>query len=116
MNDEVRIRGLRLRCKIGVPEEERADFQELKLNLTMTPRGGVPEGEDLAGTVDYAEVVARLETLAAENEFVLVETMARRVAELVLADFAVEKVRVVLKKFILPQTKWVGVALERSRG
>lgn len=115
MKDEVRIKGLRLRCRIGVPEEERADFQEIKMDLAFTPSAGFPKNDDFSGAVDYAEVVMRVEELAAAGECLLVETLAQKVAEMLLREFPLESVRVVLKKFILPQTEWVGVAIERSR-
>lgn len=115
MKDEVRIKGLRLRCKIGVPEEERANFQEIEMDLTLIPTGGFPQKDEIAGTVDYAEVSQRVLSLASEGECLLVETLAQQVAEMLLTEFAVERVRVELRKFILPETDWVGVGLERVR-
>lgn len=115
MKDEVRIKGLRLRCKIGVPKEERTDFQEIEMDLTLIPTSGFPEKDEIAGTVDYAEVAQRVVELAGEGECLLIETLAQGVAEMILEDFAVERVRLELRKFILPETDWVGVALERGR-
>lgn len=115
MKDEVRIKGLRLRCRIGVPIEERAEFQEIKMDLTLTPSGGFPKKDDIEGTVDYAEVVKRVEELVGAGECLLVETLLQRVADMVLREFALERVRVELQKFILLQCDWVGAALERER-
>ena len=113
MADQILIRGLKLRCKIGVPAEERAIAQTLRVHLTLE----VPEfkGDDqIDGTIDYKEVSDRVVEFVAVGERHLIETLAVDIADLILSEFEVSKVRVELEKFILPNTDWVGVAIERS--
>ncbi|MGE9266580.1 MAG: dihydroneopterin aldolase [Verrucomicrobiales bacterium] len=115
MRDEVRVRGLELWCRIGVPEEERAEPQRLRVHLTVEPEAGFPQEDDFSQAVDYAAMVEAVKELAEKSEFLLVETLVREIAGLLLRDFAISRVRVELEKFILPETEWVGVALERTR-
>jgi len=113
MADQILIRGLKLRCKIGVPAEERTIAQTLRAHLTLE----VSEfkGDDrLEGTVDYKEVSDRVVEFVAVGERRLIETLAVDLADLILREFEVSKVRVELEKFILSNTDWVGVAIERS--
>jgi len=113
MNDEILIHGLRVTTRIGVPEEERATPQSLRVHLVMET-GPFPEEDGIDGTVNYKEVADRVRLLAGEGERQLIETLAQEIAALVLAEFPVKKVRVALEKFILPETDWVGVIIERS--
>ena len=114
MSDQILIRGLRLTCHIGVPDTERADPQDLRVHLTMSVLP-FPENDRIEGTVDYQEVSDRVVALAAKGERRLIETLALEIADLVISDFPVDHVRVELEKFILPETDWVGVIIERPR-
>ncbi|MEJ6578891.1 MAG: dihydroneopterin aldolase [Akkermansiaceae bacterium] len=113
MADQILIRGLKLRCNIGVPAGERAIAQTLRTHLTLD----VPEfqGDDrIEETIDYKEVSDRVVEFVAVGERLLIETLAVDIADLILSEFDVSKVRVELEKFILPNTDWVGVIIERS--
>ena len=113
MKDQIVIRGLELVAHIGVPAEERAEAQKLRAHLTLDV-AHFPEFDGIEGTVDYKAVADRVRQLAVEKERQLIETLAQEIAAVVLGEFEVDKVRVEIEKFILPETKWVGVILERS--
>jgi dihydroneopterin aldolase len=113
MKDKIVIRGLELFTNIGVPAEERAEAQKLRVHLTLEVTR-FPEVDGIEGTVDYKAVADRVRELAAEKERQLIETLAQDVAAVVLNEFEVSKIRVEIEKFILPETDWVGVILERS--
>ena len=112
MNDQIMIRGLELVTHIGVPAEERVETQKLRVHLTLEVTR-FPEYDDIEGTVDYKAVADRIRELAAEKERQLIETLAQDIATVVLGEFEVGKVRVEIEKFILPETDWVGVIIER---
>ena len=112
MNDQIVIRGLELVTHIGVPAEERAEAQKLRVHLTLEV-ARFPKHDDIEGTVDYKAVADRVRELAAEKERQLIETLAQDIATAVLGEFEVGKVRVEIEKFILPETDWVGVIIER---
>ncbi|MGB0327016.1 MAG: dihydroneopterin aldolase [Akkermansiaceae bacterium] len=113
MRDRVVIRGLQLTTHIGVPDEERVEPQILRAHLLMEVEQ-FPTEDEIEGTVDYKAVADRVVALAGEGERKLIETLAQEVAGLVLREFAVSKVTVEIDKFILPETDWVGVVIERS--
>ena len=113
MKDQIVIRGLELLTQIGVPAEERAEAQKLRVHLTLEVIR-FPEIDGIEGTVDYKAVADRVRESAAERERKLIETLAQDIAAVVLGEFEVSKIRVEIEKFILPETDWVGVILERS--
>lgn len=111
--DQILIRSLRLPCHIGVPEEERAELQTLRAHLTMTV-APFPTDDSIEGTVDYKVVSDGVRKVALSDPRQLIETLAQDIANYVLENFPVEMVRVELEKFILPETDWVGVVIERK--
>ena len=73
--------GIACRSRIGVTREERAEPQELlvdiEVTLTAEARG---TRDELAETVDYAKLAAMAQAVAARDEYRLVETLADRIA------------------------------------
>ena len=113
--DLVKIRGLELPTFIGVPDEEREDQQVLKVHVDMVPEVSFSElGDEIDGGVDYYQVSLRLKAVAMERPRKLIETLAEDLARVVLDEFSVAKVRVEIEKFILPDTEYVGVEIERG--
>ncbi len=112
--DTVKIRGLELPTLIGVPDEERADQQVLKVHVDMIPEVNFGAlADEIAGGVDYYQVALRLKTVALERPRKLIETLAEDLANVVLTEFSVANVRVEIEKYILPDTQHVGVEIER---
>ncbi len=116
MRDEIFISSLRLDVRIGVPEAERATPQQLEVDIIMEPLVWFTAMNDqIERTVDYQAVADRVHAWVANREFRLLETLGEAIAELVLREFEVLRVRLEIRKFILPRTQSVGVRLERSR-
>ncbi len=114
MSDQIIIRGLRLPCHIGVPAEERRELQTLRAHLTLSV-GSFSRDDAIEGTVDYQIISDEIQTLALARERKLIEILAQDIADHILKNFPVMIVRVELEKFILPETDWVGVVIERKR-
>lgn len=113
--DQILITDLQLRCYIGVPDEERAQSQELLVSVTLYPEASKsPLQDDISRTVDYYAVSLRLEELAREKPRKLIETLAEDFAFAVLREFEVSKVTIEIKKFILSNTRSVGVVISRD--
>lgn len=109
-NDEIRIEELKLSARVGVPEDERARPQRLVASLTLQPRNSFSDlGDDLARTVDYAAVCEEARHFASGRVDKLIETLAREMAEHLLRHFGLARVELELRKFILPETKYVAV-------
>jgi dihydroneopterin aldolase len=70
----------------------------------------------VADTIDYEQVALRIRALAASGHFRLVETLAERIARLLLDDFRAPWVKVSAAKIgILANAKFVGVTIARQR-
>lgn len=112
--DQIFIRGLQISCHIGVPDAERAQSQNLLVNVTLSPvSSAAPLNDDIGRTIDYYAVSLRLEEVAKEKPRKLIETLAEDFADVVLSEFPVSAVTIEIEKFILPNTRCVGVMLTR---
>lgn len=114
---QIEIRRLKVRCHIGVPDEERAVPQELLASVTVTvatPFAAMDDG--ISRTLDYAALAGAIRELAAARPRRLIETLAADIAALVLDFPAATAVDVTVEKFILPDTECVAVHLRRERG
>jgi len=110
--EAVNIKGLEIPTFIGVPDEERADQQVLKVNVTMAPKQSFASlNDEIDGGVDYYQVSLRLKEVALEKPRKLVETLAEDLANTILKEFPVNTVSIEIEKFILPDTRHVGVSL-----
>jgi dihydroneopterin aldolase len=115
MTDSIHIEQLELQAHIGVPEAERAARQRLTANLTLEPMCGFDTlGDDLANAVDYFAVCRVVKEKAAERPRRLIETLAEEIARLLLARFRVSAVEVEIRKYILPDTRYVAVRVRRE--
>lgn len=116
MADTIFIRNLEVWARIGVPDEERALPQKLRVSVVL--RGpdfrAVAPRDTMEASVDYAAVAERIKAVAAARPRKLLETLGEEIASAVLADFEVKRVEVEILKFVLPDAEWVGVSLERK--
>lgn len=114
--DIVFIRELRADTIIGVYAWERRVRQSVVLDLEMATDISEAAGEDaLQHTLDYAAISSRLLAFIEASEFELIETMAERVAAIVLQEFAVPWLRLRLSKpGAVAQARDVGVLIERG--
>ena len=117
VNDEwVEIVDLEVKSKIGVPEKERESFQKLLVCILFQIDGGFRELNDqLAKTVDYGAVAAEVVRVAEDNRTQLLETLVSQIADTLMARFRLRHLEVELKKFILPNARYVSVKSIRTR-
>lgn len=113
---EIIIDSLRVKTWIGVPDAERSEAQEIELDIHIRPTRDFAEmRDDITLTVDYAAVCQRVAGLAAERPRRLIESLAREIGEVVLSEFDAASVQVEIRKFILPETRHVGVRWSCSK-
>ena len=113
--DIIRIEGLRISTQIGVPDEERAEWQSLTAHLTLTPILGFADtGDNIEKTVDYDAVAKQIRSLASSKPRKLIETLAEEIAGSLLSKFPLQSVDVELRKYILPGCDYVAVRISRS--
>jgi dihydroneopterin aldolase len=115
--DTVFISGLRVDTIIGVYPWERRVRQTLVLDLELAGDNRRAAASDrIEDALDYAAIGNRVHAYIEESEFQLVETVAERVAELILAEFGVSWLRLRLAKpGALPAAREVGVVIERGQ-
>jgi dihydroneopterin aldolase len=114
--DIVYIEGLGVETVIGIYDWERKIRQKVVLDLQMgTDIGKAASTEDIAETLNYKSVSDRLIEFISGSEFLLVETMAEEIAQLVMQEFPVPWLRLKLgKPGAVPAALDVGVIIERG--
>ena len=115
--DKIFIHALKSEAIIGIFDWERQVKQTVYVDLEMAIDVRKAAASDaIEDTLNYKRVAKRLVAFIEGSSFHLVETLAERIALLVLEEFGVESVRVVLSKpGALRSSRDVGVALERDR-
>ncbi len=115
--DKVFIAGLEVICTIGAYDWEKGISQKLVLDLEMDfDNRPAAASDDLTLALDYARVSQQVTALVQAAPTELVETVAERVAALILREFAVPRVRVrVTKPGAVPAARGgVGVEIVRE--
>ena len=115
--DTIFISDLRLDILVGVYDWERKVPQKIQFDIEigLPPRKSKSGDLDLADTIDYAAVVARIEESLAEKHIGLLENLAEQVAQMILREFKSPWVRVsVAKLAALKSVKRLGVTIERG--
>ena len=115
--DAIILRDLRVEALIGIHKRERHVTQTVSIDLDIgLPGTTVFESDKVADTIDYEQVALRIKALAASGHFRLVETLAERIARLLLDDFGAPWAKISVAKIgILANAKFVGVTIERKR-
>ena len=111
------LRDFRLQLIIGIYEWERKIPQPVRLDLEIgLPDHKAGETDDVADTINYGEVAASIVERFSSQPFELVETVAEKIARLVLDEFGAPWVKVSVTKFaIVRGIKELGIVIERSR-
>jgi dihydroneopterin aldolase len=114
--DTVFIEGLEVDTVIGAYDWERGVRQCLRLDLQMAWDIRQPaHADELALALDYAVVCQRIQAYAAEASFILVETFAERLAQLLMSEFGIPWIYLkVSKPGAVPAAAAVGVEIERG--
>ena len=115
--DRIFLHGLTTECIIGFIDWERRVRQTVVLDIEVPVdcrRASLTD--EVSDTLDYKKVAKQVLAFVAASEFKLVETLAHRVALLILEEFGVEWVRVALNKpGAIRNSRDVGVVIERTR-
>ena len=114
--DIVYIRELEVRTIIGIFDWEREQRQVVSLDLEMGSDIAAAAATDtIENALDYKSVAKRLIDFIEKSEFFLVETLAERVADIVVNEFNVPWVKLRIgKPGAVTGSKDVGVIIERG--
>ena len=114
--DIVYIQGLEVKTVIGIYDWERKVRQTVCIDLEMAKDiRKAARSDAIEHALDYKAVSKRLIAFVEESEFLLIETLAERIAEMVREEFAVPWLRLRLgKPGAVTGTRDVGVIIERG--
>lgn len=117
--DSITLRGVSAQGKHGVLDFEHTRAQTFTVDATLyldLSKAGT--SDDLADTVDYGQIAARIVGVIEGEHVDLIEALAARIADSILQTSAIRRVRVSVHKPAAPITVSfadVEVTIERSR-
>lgn len=114
--DKIFVKGLAFPAIIGVYDWERTQPQTVRVDLQMAVDNRIAATTDsLSDALDYAKVAQRVQQIAAEGRFQLVETLAETLASKIHQEFGVEWLSVrITKPEALAEAEGVGVEIVRQ--
>jgi len=101
---------------VGVSDEERATPQRLLVTVDMSfDFSSAAVSDRIERTINYQTVADGLLTFGEGRSWKLVEKLVNNVADWVLAEYKPQAVLVEVKKFSIPQARFVSVSLGKTR-
>jgi dihydroneopterin aldolase len=115
--DIIYLSDLRIDTVIGIYNWERQIKQTVVLDLEMATNIRQAATTDrIEDTLNYKAVAKRLIEFVSHSDFQLIETLAERIAEIVMTEFSVPWLRVQLNKpGAVRGARGVGVIIERGQ-
>lgn len=110
------LRELKIETVIGIYDWERQVRQAVLIDLDMAADAAkAAQSDRVEDTINYKEIAKRLIAFVEASSFHLVETLAERIAGIVLEEFGVRWVRVTIHKpGAVRGSRDVGVIIERG--
>src|SRR5271156_2475439 len=112
--DQIIIKDLEVFYRVGVPAQERAQPQRLLLTVELEHDFTVAARTDeVEKTIDYAHLSRRLLGFGDDRNWKLIETLAVDLAAMIQGEFRPARIAVEVKKFVVPEARWVSVRVRR---
>lgn len=116
VKDYLFIEDFKTDARVGITAEERAHPQtltlQLKIFLDLKKAGRT---DDLHSTLDYAAVTESIKTLLEQKEFLLVEKVAKDIADKILKEKIVMGIEVKVGKKVFSNIASVGACITRAK-
>lgn len=114
--DIIYLNDLKVDTVIGVFDWERKIKQTIRFDLEMgSDIRKAAASDSIDDTLNYKEVAKRIIAFVEESQYQLVETLAEKVAEIIINEFNVPWVRIRLnKKGAVRYANDVGIIIERG--
>jgi len=114
--DKVFIKGLKIQTTIGFYEWEKQIKQTLVFDLAMAwNTAAAAKNDELAKTLDYAEISQEIESFANQNPVDLIETLAERTANHLMKKYGIPWLNLRIgKPGAVHNAETVGVEIERG--
>ena len=115
--DIIFIHELRIDTLIGIYEWERKVPQTIRLDVEVgLPGEHASKSGRIADTLDYSEIVSRIEQLFREQHFALLERAGETIADLIIREFKAPWIKVSIAKLApLRNVNRLGVTIERGK-
>ena len=115
--DIIFIRELRVDTVIGIYDWERRIRQTVSINLELgADIHQAAQSDHIEDTLSYKDVAKRLTAYISGSEFLLLESLAEKIAELLQQEFKVPWLRLTLSKpGAVTGARDVGVMIERGK-
>ena len=115
-DDTIRVEQLEMFAHVGVPDKERDTPQRITVTVTAWPVASLHRlGDDISRTINYSAIACAVRDIVGERRDKLIETLAEKIAEHLLSKLPIRRVRIELRKFVLPDAAHVSVTLTRDR-
>ena len=114
--DIIFLRDLKIETVVGIYDWERQIKQTVILELEMATNVSKAAASDkIEDALNYKAVAKRLISFVGDSEFELIETLAERIANIILVEFNVTWLRLSLNKIgAVRYARDVGVIIERG--
>ena len=113
---KIAIVDLEVHYCIGVTDQERAQPQKLLLTVEMNLDFTGPALTDrVEKTINYQKVADDLLQFGQGRSWRLLEKLVSNLADRILAEYEPDNVLVEVKKFVIPQARYVSASLSRAR-
>ena len=118
MDVVIEIEGLEVNGFHGATKREKKEGQPFLFDVYLVAHDAGVRSDQLADTVDYTEVVARVRAVNDQQRFNLIEALAAAVADDLLQHLPVSRVRVRVRKpevQLEAPAEYTAATVERSR-
>ena len=113
---KITIVDLEVFFNVGITDEERATPQRLLVTVDMEYDFSAAAVSDrITRTVDYSRVAGRILKYGKSRRWKLIEKLANDLADMILSEFKPQGVTVEVKKFPIPEARFVSVSLSKGR-
>ncbi len=110
------VRDLMLDCQIGIYPNEQGRGQRVRVSIEVDVNLPPPQTDGIGEVLNYERFVTGTQKIATAGHINVVETMAERIAAMVLSAPHTVAVRVSVEKLdVYPEVGAVGVRIERRK-
>jgi len=99
MTDKIFIQELEIPCIIGTLLRERKKKQKIVIDLEFSaPVRKAAKRDDLRDALNYQKIAGRATNFVSRSRFYLIETLAERLAEILLREFKLKSLTLRISK------------------
>src|ERR1043165_8017510 len=113
---KITIVDLEVFFNVGVTDEERAKPQRLLVTVDLEfDFSSAAQSDRITRTIDYSQVARQVLKYGSNRRWKLIEKLGNDLAEMILSEFKPQGVTVEVKKFPIPEARFVSVSLSKPR-